>query len=240
MDGLAPSERPKQRNKKRVARLDAATISKLVAAGSTERWRAALGLAGYAGLRLGEIRVLTWADVDLNAGTVSVSRSLLPDGAVKAPKIEAGVRTIPLLPALRRCLSLGKLKAPHSRPRDLVIGTADGKPVDEHTLRRALNACKQEAVSTRSMSGCRGTASGIRLRLCSRLTSGWHRRRSRSCSVTPTLVSRCERTRAMLATLRRLLRTFLSVHEGRASVASQPFSQPCASVAGIPGRRPRP
>ena len=75
IDGLAPSERPKQRNAKRVAVLDADVLAKLVAAGSSERWRAALGLAGYAGLRLGEIRGLRWADVDREAGTVaSVAR----------------------------------------------------------------------------------------------------------------------------------------------------------------------
>src|SRR5712692_7233479 len=32
-------------------------------------WRTALGLAGYAGLRLGEIRALTWSDVDLAMDT---------------------------------------------------------------------------------------------------------------------------------------------------------------------------
>lgn len=43
---LHPYERPKQRNAKRVAVLDADAIATLVAAGSSERWRAALGLAG--------------------------------------------------------------------------------------------------------------------------------------------------------------------------------------------------
>ena len=37
VDGLAPSERPKQRNAKRIAVLDAEMISNLVAAGSSER-----------------------------------------------------------------------------------------------------------------------------------------------------------------------------------------------------------
>jgi integrase len=72
IDGLAPSELPKQRNARRVAVLDAETIARLVAAGSSERVRAALGLTGYAGLRLGEIRALTWADVDFETGTIRV------------------------------------------------------------------------------------------------------------------------------------------------------------------------
>lgn len=145
IDGLAPSERPKQRNAKRVAVLDADVLAKLVAAGSSERWRAALGLAGYAGLRLGEIRGLRWADVDREAGTVSVRRSLLPDGTPKAPKTDAGTRTVPMLPALRRVLLAWQVRSPHKRPHDLVIGTADGKHVAERNLRRALEDAKETA-----------------------------------------------------------------------------------------------
>jgi integrase len=145
MDGLAPSERPKQRNAKRVAVLDAETLERLVDAGTTQRWRAALALAGYAGLRLGEIRALMWGDVDLDAGTVNVRRSMLPDGTPKAPKTEAGARTVPLLPALRRRLVEWKLRAPHKQPNELVIGTAEAKPVAERNLRRALDDAKTAA-----------------------------------------------------------------------------------------------
>lgn len=67
IDGLAPSERPKQRNAKQVAVLDAGTMKTLVEAGTTERWRAALGLAGYAGLRASE-------NCERSAGATSTSR----------------------------------------------------------------------------------------------------------------------------------------------------------------------
>jgi integrase len=145
VDGLAPSERPKQRNAKRIRVLDADAIARLVAAGTSERWQAALALAGYAGLRLGEIRALTWADVDLEAGTLTVRRSLLPDGTPKAPKTEAGARTIPLLPALRRALIAWKLRSPSTDAGALVIATAEGRPVSERNLRRALEAAKDVA-----------------------------------------------------------------------------------------------
>ena len=56
MLGLAPSEIPKQKNQTKIAVLDGETMERLVAAGTSERWRAALVLAGYAGLRLGEIQ----------------------------------------------------------------------------------------------------------------------------------------------------------------------------------------
>ncbi len=145
VDGLAPSERPKQRNAKRIAVLDAETISKLVAAGSSERWRATIALAAFAGLRLGEIRALRWEDVDREAGTVTVRRSLLPDGTPKSPKTEAGNRVVPLLPALRRALAEWELRSPCTRPSDLVIATADGHPMQERNLRRALDEAKVEA-----------------------------------------------------------------------------------------------
>jgi integrase len=145
LDGLAPSEVPKQRNARRVEVLDGAALARLVAAAVSERWQAAIGLGGYAGLRLGEIRALTWADIDLDAGLMHVRRSMLPDGTVKAPKTEAGVRVVPLLPALRRLLVAWQLRSPHVRPADLLICSADGRPVQEQNLRRALNLAKEAA-----------------------------------------------------------------------------------------------
>jgi integrase len=47
--------------------------------------------------------------------------------------------------ALRRLLIAGKLRAPHTRPRDLVIGTADGGVAQERNIRRALEAAKEAA-----------------------------------------------------------------------------------------------
>jgi integrase len=108
-------------------------------------WRAALALAGFAGLRLGEIRALTWADVDLEAGAMTVHRSMLPDGALKAPKTDAGNRTAPIMPALRRLLVAWRLRSPHTRPADPVICTASGGAVQERNLRRALADAKTAA-----------------------------------------------------------------------------------------------
>jgi integrase len=145
VDGLAPSERPKQRNAKRITVLADTDIAKLIAAAKTERWKAAIGLAGYAGLRLGEIRALTWADIDFKANAINVRRALLPDGTPKAPKTEAGVRTAPMLPALRRLLVAWKVRSPRTRSRHLVICTADGLHVEERNLRRALDVAKKKA-----------------------------------------------------------------------------------------------
>jgi integrase len=145
MDGLAPSERPKQRNAKKIAVLSGTDMEKLIGSASTPRWKAAIGLAGYAGLRLGEVRGLRWGDVDLDANTISISRSLLPDGTPKAPKSAAGVRTVPLLPALRRLLVAWKLKAPRTDSEHYVICTHHGSPVQQRNLRRSLDQAKEAA-----------------------------------------------------------------------------------------------
>jgi len=79
------------------------------------------------------------------ANTVSVRRSMLPDGTAKAPKSAAGVRTIPLLPALRRLLVAWKVRSPRAGDDDLVICTHDGGPVMERNLRRPLDAAKEAA-----------------------------------------------------------------------------------------------
>lgn len=142
LDGLSPAERPKQRNKREVARLDAASLERLVAAGGNERWRAALSLAAFAGLRAGEIRAVRWGDVDLEGNTITITRSALPNGQVKAPKTRAGIRVVPLLPGCRRRLVAWKIKSPKTDAEDLIIGTAEGKPIAPENLRRAMTEAK--------------------------------------------------------------------------------------------------
>jgi integrase len=117
VDGLSKAERPRQRNKRNVARLVSADLERLVSAASTARDRAAIGLAGYAGLRIGELRALHWGEVDFDAGTVTVLRACTEDGAFKQPKSEAGIRTVPMLPALRDLL------VPLARFEGVVIAT---------------------------------------------------------------------------------------------------------------------
>lgn len=59
--------------------------------------RAALGLAVYGGLRLGEIIALEWSAIDLAAGTLRVERSWdHSELAFIKPKSRAGSRTVPI------------------------------------------------------------------------------------------------------------------------------------------------
>ena len=64
-------------------------------------FRQVCALELYSGLRPGELRVLTWADVNLVAMTLTVSKALDAEtGEVKEPKTRAARRTIALQPAL--------------------------------------------------------------------------------------------------------------------------------------------
>ena len=108
-DGLTSAERPKQKNATKIERLDSATTSKLIAAASTERWKAAFALAGLGGLRLGEVRGLRWSDIDLSGE--HDQRSALPAPRRQSRsrrRSDAGVRMVPLFPELRRLLVAGR------------------------------------------------------------------------------------------------------------------------------------
>ena len=141
-DGLIDTEKPRQKNQKEIALLDSQKMTKLVGAGGSERWRAALGLAGHGALRLGEVRGLQWRDVSFEENTISISRSLLPDGEVKGTKSKAGRRTVALFPELRRLLRTWQIKSPYTDPENYIACALGGVPVMERNLRRALDAAK--------------------------------------------------------------------------------------------------
>lgn len=48
------------------------------------------------GLRPGEVSALTWKDVDLDGGTLSVDKAVKKDQSVGLPKSDAGIRTVPI------------------------------------------------------------------------------------------------------------------------------------------------
>lgn len=88
--------RPQATEMKVLSEVDTARM--LAIASQSDLWIPIL-LAVTTGMRRGEILALTWSDVDLKAGTVSVTKSLeeTREGlSIKAPKTAKGRRTIPL------------------------------------------------------------------------------------------------------------------------------------------------
>jgi integrase len=68
------------------------------------------GSAFYAGLRLGELRALRWADVDLAKGLIRVERGMDQKGSIIPPKSKAGRRAVPVPKALRALLAMHRLQ----------------------------------------------------------------------------------------------------------------------------------
>lgn len=69
----------------------------IIDAAAGTRWEALLSLAIGSGLRQGELFALSWDDIDLDAGTITVRHSLEEVGkslTLKAPKSEAGRRVV--------------------------------------------------------------------------------------------------------------------------------------------------
>lgn len=99
---------------KRVSKTKPATPDELAAliAAMPERYRAMTALAGWTGLRFGELIELRRKDVDLKAGVVHVRRAAaLVEGqhVIGTPKSDAGIRAVPIpphvLPAVRKHLA---------------------------------------------------------------------------------------------------------------------------------------
>ncbi|MFN8131172.1 MAG: site-specific integrase [Solirubrobacteraceae bacterium] len=96
-------------------------------------------LLAATGLRIGEGLALTWQDVDLDARTVRVRRSVR-HGREKAPKSRHGRRTVPIPAGLARELREWRMASPHKAPGDPVLATVRGTRADPDNLRRRVLA----------------------------------------------------------------------------------------------------
>jgi integrase len=128
----------------------------LLRATRTHRLHALFVLALYLGLRRGELLGLRWADVDLDAGTLTVRQSLQRiDGELQTvtPKTKSSERTVPLvgvcLDALREHGERQRFeqKAAGAEWRDtgFVFTTKTGTPIEPDNLRRSWYPLRQAA-----------------------------------------------------------------------------------------------
>ena len=87
------------------------------------------------GLRKGEILALQWQDINLEANTISVTKSVEHIGknpSIKAPKTANGTRVVPLLDLLK-----DKLVPLQSKPAHYIFSDDGGKsPLSEHRYTR--------------------------------------------------------------------------------------------------------
>jgi integrase len=139
---LDRDDRPGSARQKEPRYLDAAEIERLLAKLS-DTFRPIAAVCAFAGLRASEALGLRWRDLDLKAGTLTVSGQLGPGGSIRATKTAASAATVPLLPRL-----VSELKAHRSRQagrslsrvhRDaLVFQTTRSKPQSRRNVLRAV------------------------------------------------------------------------------------------------------
>ena len=96
--------------------------------------RAVWATAFYGGLRRGELMALDWANIDLNAGTIHVTRSYDPKSrCFVSPKSRAGRRRVPIAAVLREHLINHRLRS--GRSSGLVFGPDGARVLSYSALR---------------------------------------------------------------------------------------------------------
>ena len=98
---------------------------KAIIAATPDQWRPLILTAIFTGLRGSELRGLTWGDVDLKRGVLSVRQRVDRFNTFGPPKSKAGTRDIPLPPNLLITLKAWKLACPNG-PFGLVFPTVKG------------------------------------------------------------------------------------------------------------------
>lgn len=98
---------------------------KAIIAATPDQWRPLILTAIFTGLRGSELRGLTWGDVDLRRGVLSVRQRVDRFNTFGPPKSKAGTRDIPLPPNLLTTLKAWKLACPNGS-LGLVFPTIDG------------------------------------------------------------------------------------------------------------------
>jgi integrase len=121
--------------------------------------RALWGMAFYAGVRMGELRALEWADVRLDDGVIRIERALDGRGAVIPPKSRAGYRGIPIIQPLRQLIAA---HPPIDARSGLVFGRDDGRPFAPNVVnRRAKTAWARAGLTSIGLHEARHTYASL-------------------------------------------------------------------------------
>jgi integrase len=136
---------------------EAADLIAALPAGDRAIWATAL----YAGLRLGELLALDWADVDLAAGVIRVERSYdARAGVTVKPKSRAGRRTVPVAAILRDELVEHRMR--QGRSLGLAFGRSAERPFNASTIwARARRAWKDSGLEPIGLHECRHTFASL-------------------------------------------------------------------------------
>jgi integrase len=100
-----------------------------------EQYRTLFTCAACTGLRAGELLALSWGDINLAEGNISIRRSLWGKQVVR-PKTDASIRVLCAGPLLMDVLRRHRLRSVHCEPSDWVFCNAQGQPWNADILRR--------------------------------------------------------------------------------------------------------
>ncbi len=132
-------------DRKEIRTLDADQAAKLLVAASSTRIYVSIFLALATGVRRGELLALRWSDIDLNAGALTVRRSLEQTRSglrYKTPKSARSRRTVALSASVVEALQGHRLRQLEERlllglgrnENDLVFARLDGEPIAPNTF----------------------------------------------------------------------------------------------------------
>lgn len=113
------------------------------------------------GMRKGEACALQWSDVDLDAGTISITKTFdFKDKLLGDPKTYSSIRTIGIGETLRSDLREHKER----HPFDLVFCRGDGKPLASSTIADAFKrALERAGLPDMRVHSCRHTCAVLLL-----------------------------------------------------------------------------
>src|SRR3954453_18946352 len=127
--------------------------------------RALLATLAFAGLRVGELLALRWADVNLATGRIRGRQS----------KTTAGVRTVDIQPELHDELAAWKASTRHGEPTDYVFPTSTGRADNRNNVRRRVLMRAVERANERIVEGgeCEPLSDGLSPHALRRSFASW-------------------------------------------------------------------
>jgi integrase len=146
---LDRDDRPGAQRKSEPRYLSADELERLLAK-MGDTFRPVAAVCAYAGLRLSEALGLRWRDVDLKAGTLTVSAQLGLDGERVPLKTAASAATVPMLPVLAAELRAHRSRVAEQalsrvRPDALAFTTSRGRAHGRRNVLRAVYAAGDAA-----------------------------------------------------------------------------------------------
>jgi integrase len=130
---VAEAVTPPRLLKREIQPLTQAQMRSLLEAAKDEKLYGLYVLAVTTGMRQGELLGLKWKDIDFDAGTLRVNRSVY-NGKVSPPTTNSSRRTIRLSKLAIRALKRHRVNTAKLRISEWVFSTGKGTPISNHNL----------------------------------------------------------------------------------------------------------